>query len=84
MAMFEFLSNVWKWMNDNGGALGAIIPLLIALIAVTWSFLSYLSLKKKDLHQKRMELYHNLIYRLVARDPTKGLYLDSQIAIVYE
>ena len=70
-------------MNDNGGrSRNYSVVNRINRCYMVFPFLFIP--QKKDLHQKRMELYHNLIYRLVARDPTKGLYLDSQIAIVYE
>lgn len=79
------MNNIWKYLNENAGALGIIIPIVLAIASALWSFLSYMALKRKEVHEKRLHLYHDLVNRLVS--PTQsgaGPFLQCQIAIVYE
>lgn len=77
----NLLGVVWKWLNDNGSGLAV----LIAIAPILWVTYRYLSLKRLELHQRRFEIYHDLIKRLVEREsPDAPKMLDRQTAVVYE
>lgn len=77
--MKDALFSIWKWLNENGTALGV----LLAVVPLVWTAISYLRQKKKELAQQRFEVYHRLIDELVRGRPG-GPFLDSQIAVVFE
>ena len=77
----ETVIAIWKWFNDNGGALGVVL----VLIPLAWAIFTYLSVKKQELKERRFEAYHKLIQKLVEREnPDLPMLLDRQIAIVFE
>ncbi|MGH8736420.1 MAG: hypothetical protein ACREU5_08335 [Burkholderiales bacterium] len=77
----NIIADVWKWLNDNAGALGVVL----VLAPVGWAAFSYLSLKKQELKEKRFLAYHKLIQQLVEREsPDLPMMLDRQIAIIFE
>jgi hypothetical protein len=77
----ETLSAVWKFLNDNAGALG----LLVVVLPLGWSVWEYLRLKRRDLRQETFQTYHNLIKLLVERENQDvPKMLDRQTAIVFE
>jgi hypothetical protein len=77
----ETIILVWKWLNDNAGALGVVL----VIIPLAWTVFTYLSIKKQDLKERRFEAYHKLIQQLVEReDPNQPLRLDRQIAVIFE
>ena len=77
----EAVMVMWKWLNDNSGALGVVL----VLIPLTWAIFSYLSVKKQELKERRFQVYHKLIQNLVEReDPELPMKLDRQIAIIFE
>ncbi len=75
----ETIKAIWKWLNDNG----AVVGILVALVPLAWSGISFLRQKKKELMQLQFETYHRLIDELV-RGKGGALFIDSQIAIVFE
>lgn len=36
----ETIAAIWKWLNDNGGALGVVV----VLIPLAWAIFTYLSI----------------------------------------
>jgi len=69
--MFDFLKNNL-----------ASISVIIAFFGIIVPFFRYLIVRSAEINQNRFKNYHKLIRDLVAGDGT--LYLDSQIAIIYE
>ena len=77
----EIIYIVWKWANDNAGALGIVL----VVIPLAWTVYTYLTIKKQDLKERRFIAYHKLIQQLVEREnPDQPMRLDRQIAIVFE
>jgi len=77
----ETIALVWKWLNNNAGALGVAL----IVIPLAWSAYTYLSIKKQDLRERRFIAYHKLIQQLVEReDPNQPMRLDRQIAVIFE
>lgn len=77
----ETISHIWKWLNDNAGALGV----LLVIAPLAWATYTYLSIKKAEERERRFLAYHKLIQQLVEReDPNQPMRLDRQIAIIFE
>lgn len=77
----ETVSLIWKWLNENAGALG--VALVIAPLA--WTTYTYLSIKKAEHKERRFLAYHKLIQQLVEREePNQPMRLDRQIAVIFE
>ena len=79
---------MWTLINQNSGAISIVLTVIAAIYTLgkmLTSFLSYMDLKKKEIHERRLNLYHDLVARLVSPGPSGSApKLDSQIAIVYE
>src|SRR5690242_20380693 len=74
-------NSLWKWLNDNGSALGVVL----VLVPLAWATFTYLSVRRQELRERRFEAYHKLIQNLVEREnPDLPMRLDRQIAIVFE
>jgi len=61
------------------------IPLLVVLIPLAYQAWQFLDQRKRELRDKRFEIFHRLIRDLV--EPPEGrdvIKLDRQIAIVFE
>lgn len=77
--MIELIKLLWKWLNDNGAALGV----LVVFVPLAWACISFLSKKKRELAQQRFEIYHRLIEEIVS-GRNGAPRQDSQIAAIYE
>ena len=63
----------------------AVLSILGAAVTFGWSIIQFILTRRKDQQAREFETYHRLIRELVAPDPdTKELWLDRQIAIVFE
>ena len=73
------MNNVLKWISSglNIGAVGAGI-------AFVFSAFQFLSVRKRESRQKEFDQYHSLIEKLVAPSHKEGLFLDQQVAVVFE
>ena len=61
------------------------IPLLVVLIPLAYQVWQFLDQRKRELRDKRFEIFHRLIRDLV--EPSEGritMKLDRQIAIIFE
>ena len=52
---------IWKWLTDNGTALGVII----AAIPILWAGVQFILIKKAENKRVRFTTFHNLIKQLV-------------------
>ena len=74
-------SAIWKWLTDNGTALGVIL----ALLPIAWVAVQYIVIKKAEDRRARFITYHDLIKHLVeSENPNVPIRLDRQIAVIYE
>jgi len=75
------MANLWKWVNDNAGALG----LIFVVIPLAWTVWQYLKLKRQELRAERFKTYHELVKQLVEpEEKGKPKMLDRQLAVVFE
>jgi hypothetical protein len=59
--------------------------IIVASIPIVWQARQYFDQKRQELRDRRFVAYHDLIRRLVEpEEPHKKIYLDRQIAVVYE
>ena len=72
---------LWKWLTDNGTALGVII----AAIPILWAGVQFILIKKAENKRVRFTTFHNLIKQLVEPEtPDQAMRVDRQVAVVYE
>lgn len=69
----EFLSAI----NKYGGSFGAVI-------AFGWAVWQFFDVRRRDFRNREFEVYHRLIKELVQPEKEAGIFLDRQIAIVFE
>ena len=78
----------WKWLNDNGGALGVIVGVLVVvatLLPILWAAVQYIKIKRADERRLQFTTYHSLVKQLVEREnPDQPMRLDRQIAVIFE
>ena len=75
------LAVLWKWLTDNGTAIGVII----AAIPILWAVTQYIRIRRAEDRRVQFTTFHNLIKQLVEReDPNLPLRLDRQIAVIFE
>jgi hypothetical protein len=60
------------------------IPLLVVLIPLAYQAWTYVDQRKRELRDKRFETFHKLIRDLVEPSEGKAMYIDRQIAVVFE
>jgi len=78
------ISIMWKWLTDNGTALGVILALL-AVLPFFWGALQYILIKRAEDRRLRFTAFHDLIKKLVEpENPNEPMRLDLQIAVIYE
>lgn len=80
----KYAIEAWEWIGANADALAIVVPILGAVGSALWAFLSYIDLKKREVREKQLQLYHDLVRKLVSPPAGSNMKLDSQIAIVYE
>jgi len=68
-----------KWLSSglSVGAVGAAIAFVVSLF-------QFLSVRKRESREREFEKYHFLIQHLVSPDERGSLFLDRQIAIIFE
>lgn len=53
-------------------------------VAFVFSVFQFLSIRKRESREREFDKYHLLVERLVSPDPKGSLFLDRQIAVVFE
>src|SRR5438132_13145128 len=73
------MNDALRWISSglNVGALGAAIVFV-------FSVFQFLSVRKRESRPKEFEQYHSLIEKLVTPSHREGIFLDQQIAVVFE
>ena len=75
------LAALWKWLSDNGTAIGVVL----AAIPILWAVVQYIRIKRAEDRRIQFTTFHNLIKQLVEReDPNQPMRLDRQIAVIFE
>ena len=67
------------WLS-SGLSIGAVG----AAIAFVFSIFQFLAVRKRESHQQEFDKYHWLIERLVQPNEKGQVFLDKQIAVVFE
>ncbi len=78
--MMQFLHSLWTWLDSHSGAFSLVVTLVTSLFLA----LKYLNQRAIEIRDRRFEIYHTLIQRLVEPAPGTVMKLDRQIAVVYE
>jgi hypothetical protein len=72
---------LWKWLSDNGTAIGVVL----AAIPLLWAVVQYIRIKRAEDRRIQFTTFHDLIKQLVEReDPNQPMRLDRQIAVIFE
>lgn len=73
------MNDVLRWLSSGltVGAVGAAIAFVISVF-------QFLSVRKRESREQEFKHYHQLIEGLVSPDEKGSLFLDRQIAIVFE
>ncbi len=62
----------------------AIIGVLIALVTSVWGIVQFILIRRSENLQREFNEYHQLIRDLVQAGPGGEIYLDRQIAVLFE
>src|SRR6202140_5959726 len=74
------MNSIWSWLSAHGvGATGAG-----AAIAFVFSVFQFVSVRKREAREREFDKYHPLIEHLVSPGEKGALFLDRQIAVVFE
>jgi hypothetical protein len=73
-------SELLKWASSSGLTVGAVG----AAIAFVVSVFQFLSVKKRESREREFDKYHGLIQNLVSPEKSGAVFLDRQIAVVFE
>lgn len=65
-------------------AKSAAVSFLGAVTVFLWSAWQFLDVRRRDFKNREFEIYHRLIKELVQPDKDVGIFIDRQIAIVFE
>jgi hypothetical protein len=73
------IEHVLKWLSSglSVGAVGAAIAFVVSVF-------QFLSVRKRESHEREFDKYHLLIEHLVSPDEKGNLFLERQIATVFE
>lgn len=75
------MAALWKWLTDNGTAIGVVL----AAIPILWAVIQYIRIRRAEDRRVQFTTFHNLIKQLVEReDPNQPMRLDRQIAVIFE
>jgi hypothetical protein len=64
--------------------MGYFIAIIVVLLPIIYQAWQYLDQRKQELKDKRFEIYHRLIKELVQPTDSENIYIDRQVAIIYE
>ncbi len=65
--------------------LAVLLPLFGAILGIAYQAWTFLDQRKRELRDRRFEIFHRLIRDLVeAPEGQAGIKLDRQIAVVFE
>jgi hypothetical protein len=78
--MIQFLHSLWTWLDAHSGAFSLVLTLVTSLFLAV----KYLNQRGIEIRDRRFEVYHTLIQRLVEPAPGSVMKLDRQVAVVYE
>jgi hypothetical protein len=76
----ETLTVLSEFLKNHADTLG----ILITLIGLLWTAARYIDIKKKENEKERFRTYHELIRDLVQPPQGGTIFLDRQVAIIYE
>jgi hypothetical protein len=71
---------MWDWLNINAGAVG----IMLAAIPIFWAIVEYVRKARSERIQQRFLNYHHLVADIVGRENVDVLFLDRQLAAIYE
>jgi hypothetical protein len=80
LCMIQFFHSLWTWLDVHSGAFALIVTLATSLFLA----LKYLNQRSVEIRDRRFEVYHTLIQRLVEPAPGTVMKLERQVAVVYE
>jgi len=75
-----WVTEIVSFLSTYGAGLGV----LGAAVAFVWSVWQFFDVRRRDFKNREFETYHRLIKELVQPDKDLGIFLDRQIAIVFE
>lgn len=75
-----WVTDAIAFLNTQGAGLGV----LGAAIAFIWSAWQFFDVRQRDSQNREFEVYHRLVKELVQPDKDVGIFLDRQVAIVFE
>ena len=75
-----WFTHIVSFLSTHGTGLGV----LGAAVAFTWSVWKFFDVRQRDFKNREFETYHRLIKELVQPDKDVGIFLERQIAIVFE
>jgi hypothetical protein len=73
------INELLRWISSGVtvGAVGTGIAFVVSIF-------QFLSVRKRESREREFDKYHSLIERLVSPDKSGGVFLDRQIAVVFE
>jgi len=74
------MNNILAWLLGHGVSATGVG----AAVAFVFSVFQFLSVRKRESHEREFDKYHLLIEHLVSPDEKGALFLDRQIAVVFE
>ncbi|MBJ6370811.1 hypothetical protein [Sedimentitalea arenosa] len=74
------MNTILEWLNENASALGVV---LIAC-PLAWTMIQWFLIKRSEERDRQFKVYHMLVKELVQPDEEGSIYLDRQIAVVFE
>jgi hypothetical protein len=74
------MNDVLRWVFSSSVTLGAVG----SAIAFAFSVLQFVSVRKREAQEREFGKYHTLIERLVSPDKSGEMFLDRQVAVVFE
>ena len=76
----NWITDAISFLNTQGAGLGV----LGAAVAFIWSVWQFFDVRRRDFQNRDFDNYHRLIKELVQPDKEVGIFLDRQVAIIFE
>jgi len=75
-----WLTDILFLLSSHAAELG----IFGAAVAFIWSVWQFFDVRRREFRNQEFETYHRLIKELVQPEKDAGIYLDRQVAIVFE
>ncbi|MGB9429605.1 MAG: hypothetical protein WCC11_06970 [Gammaproteobacteria bacterium] len=76
----NWLTEVLSLLASHAAALGIVG----AAVAFIWSVWQFFDVRRREFRNREFEIYHRLIRELVQPEKDPRMFLDRQVAIVFE